>query len=52
MGCLTGTGGVADEAERLIETFAKPTKARVLYHDDPGLLIEACLEALEVGRKA
>jgi uncharacterized protein (TIGR00725 family) len=47
MGCLTGTGGVADDAPRLIETFAKKTKARVLHHEDPSRLIESCLEALE-----
>jgi uncharacterized protein (TIGR00725 family) len=52
LGCLTGTGGVADEAERLIKTFAKPTKARVLHDEDPSRLIEACLEALEEGRRA
>lgn len=51
MGCLTGTGGVADEAGRLLETFAKPTKSRVLHDDDPKLLIEACLKALEEVRR-
>jgi uncharacterized protein (TIGR00725 family) len=43
IGCLTGTGGVADEIELLIETFKKETKARVFYHDDPERLIDACL---------
>jgi uncharacterized protein (TIGR00725 family) len=43
IGCLTGTGGVADEVERLVRTFQKQTKARVLYDDDPALLIDRCL---------
>src|SRR2546425_1923842 len=47
IGCLTGTGGAADELKRLVETFQKPTKARIFYHDDPGLLIDACLAMLK-----
>jgi len=43
IGCLTGTGGVADEVGRLVKTFPKPTKARVFYDDDPAALIGACL---------
>ena len=43
IGCLSGTGGVADEAEHLIESFQKPTKASVFYDDDPVKLLEACL---------
>jgi len=43
IGCLIGTGGVADEAEHLIESFQKPTKASVFYDDDPVKLLEACL---------
>ena len=46
IGCLTGTGGVADEAEHLIESFQKPTKASVFYDDDPVKLLEACLASL------
>lgn len=45
IGCLTGTGGVADEIERLVATFKKETKARVFYHDDPIELLEMCLAA-------
>src|SRR5438128_9145956 len=47
IGCLTGTGGVADEIKRLVETFQKQTRARVFYHDDPERLIEACLAVLK-----
>ena len=46
IGCLTGTGGVADEVERLVATFQKQTKVRIFYDDDPGRLIDACLTAL------
>jgi len=43
IGCLTGTGGVADEAEKLVKTFQKPTKSRVLYDHDPQRLVDRCL---------
>jgi uncharacterized protein (TIGR00725 family) len=42
IGCLTGTGGVADRVEELVSTFHKPTKARVVYDSDPANLIERC----------
>src|SRR2546427_610984 len=47
IGCLSGTGGVADELKRLVERFQKPTKARICYDDDPGSLIYACLAMLK-----
>src|SRR5438874_10999900 len=47
IGCLTGTGGVADEAERLLQIFPKKTEACVLHGDDPTRLLAACLEAFE-----
>src|SRR2546423_15075082 len=43
IGCLAGTGGVADEIKRIAETFPKKTKARIVYDDDPAKLIDACL---------
>ena len=43
IGCLTGSGGVADEVERLIATFKKETKARVFYDEDPEKLLNACM---------
>jgi len=46
IGCLTGTGGVADEAEKLVEKFGKRTRARVFQNDDPEKLIDICMEAL------
>jgi len=45
IGCLTRTGGVADEAEKIVKTFPKQTNARVFYHDDPIELLEECLAA-------
>ena len=47
IGCLTGTGGVADEIERLIATFKKETKACVHYDEDAERLLDACLAARE-----
>jgi uncharacterized protein (TIGR00725 family) len=49
IGCLSGSGGVADEAEQLVAMFPKPTKARILYEDDPRRLIDKCLA--EVSRE-
>jgi uncharacterized protein (TIGR00725 family) len=46
IGCLTNTGGVADEAQYLLRKFSKKTGARVLEDADPGKLLDACLQAL------
>ena len=46
IGCLTNTGGVADEIQRIIETFQKPTRSRIFYDSDPRRLIDTCLNAL------
>lgn len=43
IGCLTGTGGVADEADYLLRKFSKETGARVFQDDDPNKLLEICL---------
>jgi uncharacterized protein (TIGR00725 family) len=51
IGCLTGTGGVADEAERLLKVFPKQVEACVLHGDDPKRLLAACLEAFEQTRR-
>lgn len=51
IGCLTGTGGVADEADRLLSTFPKSTGACVLHGDDPQRLLAACLEALDQAKR-
>jgi len=46
IGCLTSTGGVADEAESLVQKFGKRTAARVFKSDDPNNLLDLCLGAL------
>jgi len=48
IGCLTGTGGVADEARRIVQTFQKQTNARVVYDDDPVSLLDECLRISKV----
>ena len=49
VGCLKGTGGAADEAERLMRALPKATKARVLFDEEPARLLDACLAALAEG---
>ena len=49
VGCLTGTGGVADEARRLLRVLPHKKGARVVYHDDPARLLDECLAALKEG---
>ena len=48
IGCLSGTGGVADESEYLLQKFGKRgTMARVFQNEDPEKLIADCLNALK-----
>ncbi len=47
IGCLTGTGGVADEVDYLIKNFSKDTGARVLQNNDPIKLLDACFSTLK-----
>lgn len=49
IGCLTGTGGVADEADYLLTMFAKRTGARVFQNEDPAKLLDACLTEFKSG---
>lgn len=47
IGCLTGTGGVADESELLLQKFGKRAPAsRVFTNEDPEQLVEQCLSIL------
>lgn len=46
IGCLTGTGGVADEVDYLLKKFSKTTNARIFQGEDPGKLLDACLNEL------
>jgi len=47
IGCLTGTGGVADEVDYLLKKFSKHTGARVFQNDDPNALLDVCLKAIK-----
>ena len=47
IGCLTGTGGVADESEYLLQRFGKRSTSRVFLNDDPVKLIDDCLTAFQ-----
>jgi uncharacterized protein (TIGR00725 family) len=47
IGCLTGTGGVADEVDYLLQKFSKDTGARVFQNEDPNKLLDACLQAFQ-----
>jgi uncharacterized protein (TIGR00725 family) len=46
IGCLTQTGGVADEAARIVKVFPKSTKAQVFYDTDANRLIDRCMDAV------
>ena len=48
IGCLTGTGGVADETDYLLEKFSKHTGAQVFQNEDPKALLDACRNAYEL----
>ena len=47
IGCLTGTGGVADEVDYLLKKFSMNTGARIFQDEDPGKLVDACLNELQ-----
>lgn len=46
IGCVKGSGGTADEVERLVGNFQKPTDAKIYYDEDPGRLLDKCLSAI------
>lgn len=50
IGCLTGSGGVADEAGYLLEKFSKETGARLVEEADPEKLLNACIRELNLAR--
>lgn len=45
IGCLTGTGGVADDSEYLLQKFGKRSTARIFHDEDPERLIDDCLNS-------
>ena len=47
IGCLLGTGGVADEADQLLHKFSKANGARIFQDHDPKRLLDACLQTAE-----
>jgi hypothetical protein len=47
IGCLTNTGGVADEVNYLLKKFSKNSGARIFRDENPDKLLDACLEGLE-----
>ena len=49
IGCLTGTGGVADESEYLLQKFGKRGWSQVFHDEDPEQLIDDCLNSLRTG---
>lgn len=49
IGCLTGTGGVADEADYLLREFSKETGAVVIQDHHPERLLDACRQVLRQG---
>ena len=49
IGCLVGSGGAADEVERLVKTFQKKTKSQIFYDEDPASLLDACLSHSAAG---
>jgi uncharacterized protein (TIGR00725 family) len=52
IGCLIGTGGVADQVEELVRALKKPTKALILYDDDPARLVERCVAEVRMDAKS
>lgn len=47
IGCLTGTGGVADNVDQLLQKFSKASGASVLHNSDPEKLFVECLQELK-----
>ena len=46
IGCLTGTGGVADEANYLLDHFSQKPDLKIFQNADPDELVTACLSAI------
>lgn len=47
IGCLRGTGGVADEVDYLVQKFGKrATAARVFQNEDPEKLLDDCMRSV------
>jgi uncharacterized protein (TIGR00725 family) len=46
IGCLTQTGGVADESHYLLDKFSPKSDLQIFLNDNPDELIKACLSAV------
>lgn len=46
IGVLLGSGGVADEIQRIVEVCRKPTPGKLFFEADPRTLIQTCVSAL------
>lgn len=46
IGCLSGTGGVADEVDYLLQHFSKKTAAQVFQNESPQALLADCVNSL------
>ncbi len=46
IGVLGGSGGVADHIAEIIDFARKPTRAQIIYSEDPERLLDECLRAL------
>ena len=47
IGCLSGTGGVADDSEYLLQRFGKRSTTRVFANENPEQLLTDCLNSLK-----
>lgn len=52
IGCLTGSGGVADEVDYVIDKFGKRSHALVFKNDNPEQLLEDCINQLRTQQAA
>jgi hypothetical protein len=48
IGCLTGTGGVADEVDYLLQKFSKAESKKIFQNDDSKMLLADCVRAFDV----
>src|SRR5438046_137579 len=47
IGCLAGTGGVADEIAKLTTTLNKKTMSRLFYDSEPVKLLDKCIAEMK-----
>ncbi len=47
IGVLTGTGGIADELPNLLNKIHKKSDAKIIFNDNPEILVEEVLEELK-----